>query len=164
MNSIDDSERNSWNRNSHLGFFTAHIRRMTEGNNLSLFVSSHLGRGAGRGWSQVPSQPLVPCSFWGGGYPSPVTGPAWGRGTPFLSLVMPPGGGVPQDSPPPAGTGVYTLGPVIQWVVCFLRFPTEGISCVWNLSNFFWFQSTNLFAPNKSVSMPDKKTTIETFT
>ena len=41
--------------------------------------------------SLVPSQPLVPSPFFGGGYPSPVTDPAWaGGGYPRKGRGKPP--------------------------------------------------------------------------
>ena len=93
--------------------FTARVRSTTGG---YLFTGiCLLTRGYPSLWSQVPSQPLVPCPVWGLQQywshvpymrcPSPVTGPAEGE---YL-----------RTSPPPAGTRIppgYPLRLSWDWV------------------------------------------------
>ena len=83
-------------------------------------VCQHRGRGGGHPslWSKVPSQPLVPCRFWGIPqslvpclFPSPVTH--------ILDSPAPP---------PPTQRGPGLLpGLVTLWAVCLLRFPAGGL-------------------------------------
>ena len=108
-----------------------------QGNIFSLFVSPRRRRGYPSRWSQVPSQPLVPCQCWGVP-PIPRSLPSlwshvfsggtpWDRGTSSQDWSTPLSheGGTPHQ----ARTRVPPLQQVTLRAVRLVRFPAEGLSC-----------------------------------
>ena len=131
--------------------FTARVRSTRKGNVFS--YSTTVGGGGGGGhpslWSQIPSQPLVSCPFWGqyidtplschwscpksssrsclggGGGGHPSYDKTWGTPQPGQgSYPLPQSGYQDWEPPPPTGQGVprdRRASDATPWAVLLLR-------------------------------------------